>query len=56
MLSDYLLMHAHNYLKGPRSQVLTLPANRAVREEEILSRVYNRQNQKYILGRFKRIF
>jgi microsomal dipeptidase-like Zn-dependent dipeptidase len=39
MLSDYLLMHAHNYLKGPGSQVLTLPANRAVSEEEIVSRV-----------------
>jgi microsomal dipeptidase-like Zn-dependent dipeptidase len=36
-LSDYLLMHAHNYLAG--SPVLTLATNRAVNEEEIVSRI-----------------
>lgn len=36
-LSDYLLMHAHNYLAS--SPPLTLAANRAVQEEEIVSRL-----------------
>ncbi|MBC8085492.1 MAG: peptidase M19, partial [Hymenobacter sp.] len=38
-LSDFLLMHAHNYLTGPGGPALTLPANRTVGEEEIVSRI-----------------
>lgn len=38
-LSDYLLMHAHNYLTGPGQQNLTLALNRTLDEEEVVSRI-----------------
>ncbi|GAA4003152.1 hypothetical protein GCM10022408_13340 [Hymenobacter fastidiosus] len=38
-LSDYVLMHAHNYLTGPGPQRLQLPTNRAVGAEEVVNRL-----------------